>query len=33
MVGGKNDPAFVHNGPLAGLVAICAGSGLFRAQH
>ena len=23
---GKNDPGFVHNGPLAGLVAICAGS-------
>ena len=29
---GKNDPGFVHNGPLAGLVAICAGAvagGLF----
>ena len=26
MVAGKNDPGFVHNGPLAGLVAICAGS-------
>jgi Amt family ammonium transporter len=23
---GKNDPGFMHNGPLAGLVAICAGS-------
>jgi len=23
---GKNDPGFIHNGPLAGLVAICAGS-------
>ena len=23
---GKQDPGFVHNGPLAGLVAICAGS-------
>jgi Amt family ammonium transporter len=23
---GKNDPGYVHNGPLAGLVAICAGS-------
>ena len=23
---GKNDPGFLHNGPLAGLVAICAGS-------
>jgi Amt family ammonium transporter len=26
LVVGKNDPGFVHNGPLAGLVAICAGS-------
>jgi Amt family ammonium transporter len=26
MVAGRNDPGFVHNGPLAGLVAICAGS-------
>ena len=25
-VAGRNDPGFVHNGPLAGLVAICAGS-------
>ena len=25
-VAGKNDPGFVHNGPLAGLVAVCAGS-------
>lgn len=23
---GRNDPGFIHNGPLAGLVAICAGS-------
>lgn len=23
---GKNDPGFMHNGPLAGLVAVCAGS-------
>ena len=23
---GRNDPGFLHNGPLAGLVAICAGS-------
>jgi len=23
---GRNDPGFVHNGPLAGLVAVCAGS-------
>ena len=27
---GKNDPGFVHNGPLAGLVAICAGSDLMH---
>lgn len=27
---GKNDPGFVHNGPLAGLVAICAGSDLIH---
>ena len=27
---GKNDPGFVHNGPLAGLVAICAGSDLVH---
>lgn len=26
LVVGKNDPGFVHNGALAGLVAICAGS-------
>jgi len=26
----KNDPGFVHNGPLAGLVAICAGSDLMH---
>ena len=26
---GKNDPGFVHNGPLAGLVAVCAGSDLM----
>jgi hypothetical protein len=26
MVAGRNDPGFVHNGPLAGLVAVCAGS-------
>ena len=25
LVAGRNDPGFVHNGPLAGLVAICAG--------
>jgi Amt family ammonium transporter len=27
---GKNDPGFVYNGPLAGLVAICAGSNLMH---
>ncbi|MFB0935025.1 MAG: ammonium transporter [Propionivibrio sp.] len=27
---GKNDPGFVHNGPLAGLVAVCAGSDLMQ---
>jgi len=27
---GKNDPGFVHNGPLAGLVAVCAGSNLMH---
>lgn len=27
---GKNDPGFLHNGPLAGLVAICAGSDLVH---
>ncbi|MES2933443.1 MAG: ammonium transporter [Pseudomonadota bacterium] len=27
---GKNDPGFVYNGPLAGLVAICAGSDLMH---
>ncbi|MDA8108822.1 MAG: ammonium transporter [Betaproteobacteria bacterium] len=26
LLAGRNDPGFVHNGPLAGLVAICAGS-------
>ena len=26
----KNDPGFVHNGPLAGLVAICAGSDVMH---
>jgi len=29
-VAGKNDPGFVHNGPLAGLVAVCAGSDLMH---
>lgn len=27
---GKNDPGFVHNGPLAGLVAVCAGSDVIH---
>ena len=30
MVLGKNDPGFIHNGPLAGLVAVCAGSDLMH---
>ncbi|WP_417880864.1 ammonium transporter [Vibrio sp.] len=30
MVMGKNDPGFIHNGPLAGLVAVCAGSDLMH---
>src|SRR5688572_1290954 len=30
MVIGRNDPGFVHNGPLAGLVAICAGSDIMH---
>jgi len=30
LVVGKNDPGFVHNGALAGLVAICAGSDLVH---
>jgi len=27
---GRNDPGFLHNGPLAGLVAICAGSDVMH---
>lgn len=27
---GKNDPGFLHNGPLAGLVAVCAGSDILH---
>ena len=27
---GRNDPGFVYNGPLAGLVAVCAGSDLMH---
>ena len=30
LVLGKNDPGFLHNGPLAGLVAVCAGSDLMH---
>ena len=30
LVAGRNDPGFVHNGPLAGLVAICAGSDVMH---
>ncbi|HSS64242.1 MAG TPA: ammonium transporter [Gammaproteobacteria bacterium] len=30
LVVGENDPGFVHNGPLAGLVAICAGSDVMH---
>lgn len=29
-IAGKNDPGFVHNGPLAGLVAVCAGSDVMH---
>ena len=30
MVVGKKDPGFIHNGPLAGLVAVCAGSDVMH---
>jgi len=30
LVVGRNDPGFVHNGPLAGLVAVCAGSDIMH---
>jgi Amt family ammonium transporter len=30
VVMGKNDPGFAYNGPLAGLVAVCAGSDLMH---
>ena len=30
LIAGRNDPGFVHNGPLAGLVAICAGSDVMH---
>ena len=30
LVAGRNDPGFIHNGTLAGLVAVCAGSDLMH---
>lgn len=30
LVTGRNDPGFLHNGPLAGLVAVCAGSDVYH---
>jgi len=30
VIAGKNDPGFAYNGPLAGLVAVCAGSDLMH---
>jgi Amt family ammonium transporter len=30
LVAGRNDPGYVHNGPLAGLVAVCAGSDVMH---
>jgi ammonium transporter, Amt family len=30
LIAGKNDPGFVHNGALAGLIAICAGSDVMH---
>ncbi|MBA3904119.1 MAG: ammonium transporter [Rhodocyclaceae bacterium] len=30
LAAGRNDPGFVHNGPLAGLVAVCAGSDIMH---
>jgi len=30
LLAGRNDPGFIHNGPLAGLVAVCAGSDLMH---
>ena len=30
LVAGNKDPGFLHNGPLAGLVAVCAGSDLMH---
>ena len=30
LAAGRNDPGFIHNGPLAGLVAVCAGSDVMH---
>ncbi|EPJ46873.1 MAG: ammonium transporter [Osedax symbiont Rs1] len=30
LIMGRNDPGFIHNGPLAGLVAVCAGSDVMH---
>ena len=30
VIAGRNDPGFAHNGALAGLVAVCAGSDLYH---
>lgn len=30
LIVGRNDPGFAHNGPLAGLVAVCAGSDIMH---
>jgi Amt family ammonium transporter len=30
LVAGRNDPGFVHNGALAGLIAVCAGSDIMH---
>ena len=30
LASGRNDPGFIHNGPLAGLVAVCAGSDVMH---
>jgi Amt family ammonium transporter len=30
LVAGKNDPGFTHNGALAGLIAVCAGSDIMH---
>jgi len=30
LIAGKNDPGFIHNGALAGLVAVCSGSDMYH---